>query len=78
MLLQLNRYISEPKSSQYLGFQTQVVEPQSVGDGDSFHLETDLISTMPSWETSDVGLGDELELGQIFATDLQKWFERVQ
>ncbi|KAF4448973.1 hypothetical protein F53441_7623 [Fusarium austroafricanum] len=57
---------------------TQFFEPQSTGDGDCFDLETDLISTMPSWETSDFGFGDELELGQFFASDLQKWFERVQ
>ena len=78
MFPQLNLHISEPKSSHYLGFQTQVVESQSAGDGDCFDLETDLVSSMPSWETSDFGFGDELELGQFFATDLQKWFERVQ
>ncbi|EWY89828.1 hypothetical protein FOYG_07481 [Fusarium oxysporum NRRL 32931] len=44
----------------------------------NFDMESDLLSTMPTWETSTLGFGDELELGHFFASDSQRWFEQTQ
>ncbi|KAG8352663.1 hypothetical protein FVEN_g9299 [Fusarium venenatum] len=79
-LQQLVRIVNtwEPKPSHSLRPQSQYLEPHSAENIDCFDLDTDLISTMPSWDTSDLGFRDELELGQFFASDIQKWFERVQ
>ncbi|XEV02970.1 hypothetical protein FSHL1_008257 [Fusarium sambucinum] len=78
MATDLNLYEAEPKPSHSLRPPSQYLEPHSAENVDCFDLDTDLISTMPSWDTSDLGFGDELELGQFFASDIQKWFERVQ
>ncbi|EEU34766.1 uncharacterized protein NECHADRAFT_44681, partial [Fusarium vanettenii 77-13-4] len=42
----------------------------------NFDLESDLFSTMPAFDASAVGLGDDIELGHFFAADFQRWFER--
>jgi hypothetical protein len=48
------------------------------GGAINFDIESDLLSTMPTWETSTLGFGDELELGHFFASDSQRWFEQTQ
>jgi hypothetical protein len=44
----------------------------------NFDMESDLLSTMPTWESSTLGFGDELELGHFFASDSQRWFEQTE
>ncbi|RGP72628.1 hypothetical protein FLONG3_6636 [Fusarium longipes] len=51
-----------------------------VGEGDAvnFDLDSDLLSTMPTWEIPSLGFNDELELGHFFTSDSQRWFEQTQ
>ncbi|WZH39126.1 Zn2-C6 fungal-type domain-containing protein [Fusarium acuminatum] len=78
-LQQLTRIVNAWDSSprQELNSESQYPESHSFAAG-SFDLESDLLSTMPTWEGATLNLGDELELGHFFASDSQRWFERAQ
>ncbi|KAH7257978.1 hypothetical protein BKA59DRAFT_508871 [Fusarium tricinctum] len=71
----VNAWDSSPR--QELNSESQYPESHSFAAG-SFDLESDLLSTMPTWEGATLNLGDELELGHFFASDSQRWFERAQ
>jgi hypothetical protein len=80
MSIKLNLVIADTKSSQAPNSSDQYLETHSIATGDigHFNIESDLLSTMLTWDASEVGFGDELELGHFFASDFQRWFERIQ
>ncbi|KAJ3547069.1 hypothetical protein NM208_g1698 [Fusarium decemcellulare] len=56
--------------------QSTATETITGSDSGSFDLASDLLSTIPTFDSSAVALGDELELGHFFATDFERWLER--
>ncbi|KAJ3460853.1 hypothetical protein MRS44_011720 [Fusarium solani] len=65
-------------SPQTLSSFGQSTAPEAIArsENGNFDLESDLFSTMPEFDASAVGLGDDIELGHFFAVDFQRWFER--
>ncbi|KAF4335206.1 hypothetical protein FBEOM_10950 [Fusarium beomiforme] len=70
----------DPSASETANPRSETLESGMAGEGVAvnFDLESDLLSTMPTWETSTLDFSDELELGHFFASDSQRWFERTQ
>ncbi|RSL38136.1 hypothetical protein CEP53_015143 [Fusarium sp. AF-6] len=79
-LQQLLRAVNawDSMSPQTLSSFGQSTAPEAIARSESgnFDLESELFSTMPAFDTSAVGLGDDIELGHFFAADFQRWFER--
>ncbi|KAJ4258405.1 hypothetical protein NW757_002971 [Fusarium falciforme] len=79
-LQQLLRAVNawDSMSPQTLSSFGQSTAPEAIArsENGNFDLESDLFSTMPEFDASAVGLGDDIELGHFFAADFQRWFER--
>ncbi|KAF4965570.1 hypothetical protein FSARC_6655 [Fusarium sarcochroum] len=81
-LQQLLRLVNawDTRPSQALDSSDPYAETQSITTADVGHFdaESNLLSTMPTWDVSEAGFGDELELGHFFASDFQRWFDRIR
>lgn len=72
--------ISDPSATETVNSFSGSLESYLTGEGEVINsvLESDLVSTLQTWETSTLDFSDELELGHFFASDSQKWFEQTQ
>ncbi|GKU10880.1 hypothetical protein FLAG1_10192 [Fusarium langsethiae] len=69
----------DPNATETVNTGSDSLESYLTGEGGAINsdLESDLLSTMPTWDTSTL-FSDELELGHFFTSDSQKWFEQTQ